>query len=270
MTAWERLSRGKTPGGSSRIAFNASDTRRQDFKTDLINVAGDDADACQIRIALAAPRIVRLAYTSVMAFAPPTQQPAQNNVETGASDFPGTAEPALWPPFEAVIEWGVGGRNESVVVDFVNGMSVDVVASFLRVHAAVPALAGSGITGTSATYELAAFAGPAHGNPSGGAQKTVWCGVVGSLAESAAFPIPKFARTAYVVGCDPGASPSIAVTVATLRFWQAADRTHNVGNFVAAGNQAAPFNVPAGAAYASVANLMSAASRFAVVYGLAL
>lgn len=272
LTAWERLSRGKTLGGSVRLPYNASVLRRQFGPSNLLDVSGDDADACQIRLTLTAPRISRIPFSSVAQFAISTQDPTQTNEETGADDFPGSSEPALWPPFEAVVEFGVGGRNEVFALDFVNGAAVDLTASFLRVRAAVPNLAGAGILGTSAIYELAAFAGPSQGHSR--AQKTVWCGVVPSLTESAVFPVPKFARTAYVVGCDPSASAvTVEVTVANLRFWQSADGVaggHNVGNFVAAGNQAAPFDVPAGAAYASIASLMSVDSRFSIVYGLAL
>ncbi len=85
------------------------------------------------------------------------------------------------------------------------------------------------------------------------------------------FPIPRFAKSATVVGCDPGATPS--VSVATLRLWQSADGlagANNVGNFICAGNQPTSFDLPAGAAYASVINGMAVSSRFSIVYNLAI
>jgi hypothetical protein len=60
------------------------------------------------------------------------------------------------------------------------------------------------------------------------------------------------------------------VTLATLRLWQSPNRSGNVGGFVISGNQPMPFDIPNGAAYASVLNGGCARSRFSILYNLAI
>jgi hypothetical protein len=140
----------------------------------------------------------------------------------------------------------------------------------LRVDAAVIAGARLDIAGTSAVYELAAFVGPGIARP-GVAQNTAYVGAIAPGAESSVFAIPRFARTAYVVGSDPADAP--VQTSAVLRFWQSPDGAlggNNVGNFVIAGNQPLGFDIPNGATYFSVLNTAAAgpAARMSVVFRL--
>jgi len=273
LSAWGRLARGGALGKKATLTYNANGRIVQDALTSILQVQGDDADAQQIVVTLSPPLVVARAFSSISAGA--NQQNAtgeQSNVELlNQVTFPGALNPIEWPPIEAVIEWGVGGASNRAQVDYVNGSTACLTASWLRVFGRIVSGAATGISGTSAIYVLAAFVGP--GLTRSPAQKTVYVGDVDSLTESAVFPVPPFARSAYVVTSDPTAGPGIAVGVTTLRFWQSPDGVaggRNMGNFFVSGNQSEQFPVPAGAAYASVFNQMGITSRLAIVYNLSI
>lgn len=271
-SAWGRLSKGGAMGKKANIVFNGGDggSPLQSALVPILQVDGDDADACQLVVTLGPPSVVPLEFSSTLGPSNPQNATGeQDNLEMqGRTFFPGTLDPITWPPFEALIEWGVGGNSSEVAVDFINGATVPIVASWVRVHGVVVSGTEAGVSGTSAIYTLSAFVGP--GLARARAQKTVYAGQVDSLVESDVFAVPKFAKRAYVVGCDDSAAPDVAVTVATLRFWQSPNKTANVGNFVSSGNQPGSFPVPAGAAYFTVVNGMSVSPLLSVVFELGL
>jgi hypothetical protein len=258
-------------GKKAVLIFNANGAAKQRSPVPILSIEGDDADAQQLVVTLSTPLVVPQAFEETLAHINGQNiSGEQDNLQIQSrGTFPGLVTPIQWPPIEAILEWGVGGTSNRCAVDFVNGATVSLVASYLRVFAAIVSGEDIDISGTSAAYTVAANVGPGWARP-GTAQKTVYVGSVASLAESEVFAIPKFARSAYVVGCDPAASPTVEVTVATLRFWQSPDGTNNVGNFIASGNQPLPFFVPNGAAYASVINGMGVASRMSIIYNLAI
>lgn len=274
LSAWGRLSRGQPMGKRTVLTFDADGAQKQRAPTQILQLEGDDADARNLVITLSSPAVVPQAFEQTLAEANAQNlRGEQDNIQIQSRpNFPGEIVPISWPPFEAIIEWGVGGSASKASVDFINGSAVNVVASFVRVYAAVVSGVLADVSGTSAAYVLYANVGPGFARP-GTAQKTVYVGEVGSLAESSVFAVPRFARSAYVVGCDPQAGPAVSITVATLRFWQSPNGVaggNNVGNFVCSGNQPLPFMIPAGAAYASVINGMGVASRMSIVYNLAI
>jgi hypothetical protein len=261
-------------GKRSVIIFNADGGEKQRSPVPILQLRGDDADACQLVITLSTPAVVPQAFERTLAeINGQNISGEQDNLQIQSRpSFPGLLVPIRWPPVEAIIEWGVGGGQSRAAVDFLNGSTVSITASFVRVFAAIVSGVDSNISGTSAAYVLGASIGPGFARPDT-AQKTVYVGEVGSLAESGVFAIPRFARSAYVVGCDPQAGPAVSITVATLRFWQSPDGVaggNNVGNFVCSGAQPLPFLIPSGAAYASVINGMGVASRMSIVYNLAI
>lgn len=273
LSAWARLARGGALGKKANLTFKASGQVVQNALTPILQVQGDDADAQQIVVTLSPPLVVPRPFSSLSAGGNPQnvtgEQGNANLLDQVA--FPGLLNPIEWPPIEAVLEWGVGGTSNRAQVDFVNGSTACVVASWLRVFGRIVSGPATGISGTSAVYTLAAFVGP--GIPGSPAQKTVYVGDVDSLTESAVFPVPPFARSAYVVSSDPAAGPGIVVGVSTLRFWQSPDGVaggKNVGNFFVSSNQAERFPVPAGAAYASVFNQTGITSRLSIVYNLSI
>lgn len=268
LSAWGRLCRGGALGKKSVLIYNAARrTAVQSSPVSILRVQGDDMDAQQLTLTLAPPLVVPLPFSPLLVARAQNLTGEQDNGDIlSRGNFPGELGPIAWPPIEAIIEWGIGGTSASAVVDFVNGATVNLVASSLEVRAAITA-APTDIAGTSAAYVLCAWVGPGFARP-GVAQRTVYVGVLGAYVESRASPIPRFARTAYVLGSDPSATP--AVTAATLRFWQSPDRTGNVGNVVISGQQPTPFDLPAGAAYASVLSGLGCQARFSILYNLAI
>lgn len=268
LSAWGRLARGGALGRKSVLVYNANRrVTQQSSPVSILRVQGEDMDAQHLTLTLAPPLVVPLPFSPLLAVRGQNLTGEQDNSDVvSRGNFPGELRPIAWPPIEAIVEWGVGGASATVVVDFVNGATINLVASSLEVHAAITA-SPDVIAGTSAAYVLGAWVGPGFARP-GVAQKTVYLDTVDAQAESDASPIPRFARSAYVIASDPSAAP--AVTAATLRFWQSPNRTGNVGNVVISGQQATPFDIPAGAAYASVLSGLDREARFSILYNLAI
>lgn len=268
MSPFGRLAKGQPLGKSSILPYDASLDRIQPAAVPILQVEGDDLDASQLCITLAPPRVIPLPFIEVSELDIQNQTGEQDNSEITADNFPGDIAPIQWPPLEAVIEWGIRGASSRAIVDYVNGVTVNVIASYLRVYATVTQSEASGeITGTSALYYLTAFVGPGW-TKTGTAKRTIYIGTIAQNAASLVFDVPRFARTAMVVGCDTTVPANI--TVATLRFWQSPDGTNNVGNFFQSSNQPGPFAVPNGAQYFSVENGSAVGMKFSVIFELAL
>lgn len=262
-SAWGRLCRGGALGKKASLVYDA-DATVPHLSLPILQLNGDDADAQQVVVTLSTPGVVAQPFTSLLRFNAQNLSGSQDNAQVTTGNFPGDGAPISWPPIEAVIEWGVGGHSSKAVVDFVNGATVGLTASWLRVSAVVTN--DPGVSGTRGVYEIAAFVGPGYAR--GGAQRTKYMDSVNAGAESARFPVPSFAKRAYVVGRVEGATPP--VTAATLRLWQSPSGTGNVGNFVFSGADHRPCDVPAGSAYASVVNQMGVTAKFCIVYDLAI
>lgn len=262
-----RLARGCALGKSSILVYDASAEDVQEAGVDMIVVEGDDLDACQMIVTLAPPRVIPIAFAD-LPLDSQNLSGEMTNVEVGDNNFPGTGSPVAWPPLEVLIEWGVKGARAAAVADFVNGMTISVVASYLRVRALVTQSEDNGgITGTSAAYYLAAFVGP--GMPVFAIpRRTVYVGQIANANESAIFTVPKFAQKAYVVGSTSGIPP--IVTAGYLRFFQDAAGAKGVGDLFINGNQPTPFDVPNGAMYFAVYNQSGSPMSFAAIFELAL
>jgi len=267
LSPFGRLAKGNPLGKSSVFVWSAAAERSQQGPVQLLQIEGDDLDASQLLVTLAPPRVIALPFADVqLDIDQQILTGEQGNGEVTAGDFPGTASRIAWPPLEAVLEWGVKGAQAKAVVDYVNGLTVSVVASYLRVYAQVSQTIDVGaFAGTSAAYYLAAFVGPGW-TKTGTAQRTVYVGSVVNGDSSAVFDVPRFARKAIVVGCDTTNPPG--VTVATLQFWQSPNGTNNVGNFLQSGNQPLAFDVPNAAQYFSVMNGMGNPVLFSVLFEL--
>lgn len=268
LSPFGRLAKGQPLGKSSILPYDATQNRVQPASVPILQVEGDDLDASQLCITLAPPRVIPLPFIEASELDIQNQTGEQDNSEVTTGNFPGEVTPIQWPPLEAVFEWGIRGASCRAIVDYVNGVTVNVVASYLRVYAAVTQSEDSGgITGTSALYYLTAFVGPGW-TRTGTAKRTVFIGTIADGDASLVFDVPRFARRAMVVGCD--SSTPANVTVATVRFWQSPDGTNNVGNFFQSSNQPVSFDVPNAAQYFSVENGSGVAMKFAVIFELAL
>lgn len=266
LSAWGRLSRGGALGKTANMVFRAGQEGLQVSRVPIMEIMGDDADAQQVLVTLASPRVIPLSFSDTLVqLAPQNASGEQNNAQIQSrATFPGEIVPIEWPPLMAILEWGTGGTQAQATIDFLNGQTVSLICSFLRITPA--AVNGFGVSGTSALYTLSAFVGPGFGRTN--AHRTVYVGDVAADAESAVFAIPSFAKHATVIGMDDGDPPE--ETTATLRFWQSPNRTHNVGNFEISGAVPGAFPIPAAAAYATVINGMADQARMAILYTLAI
>jgi len=262
-------------GKSSILIYDPCVSVEQPAAVDMINVEGDDLDAGQLVLTLHPPRVIAIPrYEIPRDFQNLTGE--QTNAEVEITDFPGENRPIKWPPLEAVIEFGVGGVATKVVVDYVNGVTLSVTASFLRVYAIVTQSdACNGISGTAAAYYLAAHVGP--GYCSARAQRTIFVGELcddGEESESCVFPVPRFAKAASLLGCghlcDEECGERFPASVkGSIRYWQSPDGTHCVGEQHVSDHHKR-VEIPNAAQYFSVVNDTGHKMRMAVIFDLAL
>lgn len=267
LSPWGRLCAGGAMGKTTLVPYSALATKTQPSAFPMLQLQGDDMDATQLVITLAPPQVIALAPADVPENIQSAPSGGQGNDEVTLGNFPGSGAPIQWPPLEAVVQWGVGGSSTQAVLDYVNGVTFSVTASWVRVLAQISQNHVNGdISGTPAQYVVGAFVGPGV-TFSPNAQRTVYVDSIANNASSLVFEVPRFARRALVVGCDPAAA---ATTAATLSFWQSPNATHNVGNFFQSGNQPGPFLIPNAAQYFTVTNTSGTDMLMSVVFELAL
>jgi len=267
LSPFGRLAMGQCLGKSSILVYDSRVDAVQQAPVDMIVVEGDDLDAFQLNLVLHPPRVIPLAFCDL----PLDVQNVtgeQSNSEVACGDFPGTKDPIRWPPLEALIEFGVGGVNTKVVVDFMNGVTLSVIASYLRVSALVTQSKRCGdVFGTSAAYYLAAHVGP--GFAEAHAQRTVFVGDVDDNDESDVFDVPRFAKVAVLIGCRARENRAPTLTIGWIRFFQDPKGEHCVGDFFVSDNQAR-VEVPNAGQYFSVFNESGHKMKMAVIFELAI
>jgi hypothetical protein len=295
LSPFGRLAKGQALGKSSILIYDNKSNDVQSAPVDMITIAGDDLDACQLAVTLHPPRVIPLSFGEARERLDRQNLTGeQTNSEVTAGDFPGTDKPMRWPPLEALIEFGTGGVSTQVVVDYVNGVTLSVIASYLRVHALITQSRKDGeIFGTSAAYYLAAHVGP--GFVENHVQRTVFVADVRNREESDVFDVPKFAKRASVVGCgharhhdhehthhehhhddlhEPhelhGHRHAPLMVAGWIRFWQSPDGTNCVGDFFISGAQPVAIDVPNGGQYFTVFNEAGHKMELAVIFELAL
>jgi hypothetical protein len=232
--------------------------KAQQAPVDMITVEGDDLDAWQLVLTLHPPRVIPLPFDEVrQRLDNQNLTGEQTNSDISPRHFPGTKRPVRWPPLEALIEFGVGGVSTEAIVDYLNGVTLSVTASYLRVHALVSQSKRDGdIFGTSAAYYLAAHVGP--GFVKSLAQRTIFVGDVRNREESDVFDVPKFAKRASVIGSGRSHAHhhhrEPILFTGWIRFWQSPDGSGGVGDFFVSGNQPMASDIPNGGQYFSVFN----------------
>jgi hypothetical protein len=239
----------------------------QSAGVDIIAVNGDNLDAQPLILTLHPPRVIPLSFDEVRArLDQQNLKGEQTNAEISPCDFPGTDELIRWPPLEATVEFGTGGVNTQVVVDYMNGVTLSVTASFLRVHALVTQSRHCGdVYGTSAAYHLAGHVGP--GFSESHAQRTIFVGTVHDGHESAALNVPMFGKVAILVGHRSHHGHHPARTIGWIRFWQSPNGTNGVGDCFMSDYQGRVV-VPNGAQYFSVFNESGHEMKMSVLFEL--
>jgi hypothetical protein len=164
-------------------------------------------------------------------------------------NYPGTSAPISWPPFACVIEWGTGART-AMIVDFMNGQTVNVSASWVRAFAVAPSDSESTLASTSGVYTLLAFISPGLAARARGPQRSIQLGLQAQPYQSEIFITPPYARTVTLTSCDASSPPQI--TAGYISFYQDPAGVNNVGNYYVSGNQPGPFPVPNGGMYFAI------------------
>jgi hypothetical protein len=269
LSRFGRLGMGQILGKSSILIFDDGVDAVQPAEVDMVVVAGDDLDASQLILTLHPPRVIPLRFeVAATRLDKQNLTSEQTNSEVTTDDFPGTNRPIRWPPLEAQIEFGVGGVSTKVVVDYMNGVTLSMIASFLRVRALVTQNRDNGdISGTSAAYYLAAHVGP--GFAEAHVQRTIFVGAVDDDEESDVFDLPKFAKVAMLVGCRRHHHRHPALTIGWIRFWQSPNGHNCVGDFFVSDHQCR-VEVPNAAQYFSVFNQSGHEMKMSVIFELAL
>jgi hypothetical protein len=264
LSPFGRLAMGQNLGTSSVLVYDHHVDEVQDAKVDMIVIEGDDLDACQLILTLHPPRVIPLPFDVVRARLDQQNLTGeQTNAEVNGDDFPGTDHPIRWPPLEAVIEFGTGGVSTKVIVDYMNGVTLSVVASYLRVQALVTQSHVSGdIEGTSAAYRLAANVGP--GFAEAHVQRTIF-----DKDASHVLDVPRFGKIATLIGTRSHHRDHPRLTIGWIRFFQDPDGHHGVGDFFVSDSQQR-VEVPNGGMYFSVFNESGHEMKMAVIFELAL
>ena len=269
LSPFGRLAMGQGLGKSSILIYDHHANVVQQAPVDMIVVEGDDLDASQLSLTLHPPRVIPISFCELNGRLDQQNVTGeQTNSEVSVCDFPGTKDPIRWPPLEALIEFGVGGVNTKVVVDYLNGVTLSVIASYLRVSALITQTKDCGdIFGTSAAYYLAAHVGP--GFAEAHAQRTIFVGDVSDHDESDVFDVPKFAKCGVLIGCRDRHHKSPTLTIGWIRFWQDPKGEHCVGDFFVSDHQSR-VEVPNAAQYFSVFNESGHKMKMSVIFELAL
>lgn len=269
LSPFGRLAMGQCLGKSSILFYDRDGDDVQQAPVDMLVINGDDLDACQLILTLHPPRVIPVSFDDAR-FRLDQQNLTgeQSNSEVATCDFPGTDHSIRWPPLEAVIEFGIGGVNTQVIVDYVNGVTLSLPASYLRARALITQSKNCGdIFGTSAAYYLAAHVGPGFATTH--AQRTIYVGAVDNRDDSKVFDLPKFASIATLAGTRHRRHKAPVLTTGWIRFWQDPRGHHGVGDFFVA-NPQSPIEVPNGAAYFSVFNTSGHEMNMSVIFKLAL
>jgi hypothetical protein len=269
LSPFARLAMGGCYGKSTILIYDHCNPQVQNAQGDMIMLEGDDVDACQLSLTLYPPRVVPIAICE-LPLDVNNVTGEQGNGEISVCDFPGTDESIRWPPLEAVVEFGVGGVSTRVVVDYMNGVTLSVIASYLRVSALVTQSSDCGdIVGTSALYRLAAHVGP--GFAEAHAQRTIFLGEVDDNEDSKVLNVPDFAKVATLAGCRAGKQHhhKPKPTIGWIRFWQDPKGRHCVGDFFMSDHQDR-VEVPNAAQYFSVFNESGHKMKMSVIFELGL
>lgn len=277
---WANLMRGQSVGKKANLLYQwvspfdlpRSGPSPQPAAEMLFEIGGSDMDACQLQITLCNPLAIPASAAQIADLAESVgglqnMSGEYSNLQMGNyGNYPGTSAPIAWPPFACVLEWGTGART-SAIVDFMNGQTVNLSASWVRAYAVAPSDSESTLASTSGVYTFLAFVGPGFPK-SKGAQRSIQLGPQTQPYQSEIFITPPFARAVTLTSCDTSSPP--LVTAGTISFYQDPGGGNCVGNYYVSGNQPGPFPVPNGGMYFAIWPGTGAAINWQAVFELAI
>jgi hypothetical protein len=247
LTDWAKLSKGKTIG--KRVSVNFTTTFSGQVLTAPVNMftlQGEDDNALQLSVIMSPPRVLKRGQPV------PTDISQLSTTQDNVELF-GNGNGTCFSNAIAILEWGIGGVSHKAEIDILNGMNINVCASYIRIQAG---FAYDGIPGFFANanrfvpYEFAAFVGP--GKPKDlGAQRTVLVATgLADATESRKIPIPRFAKKVYLLGWGNAAD----IFVGHALFWADEAGIERNGNTLFQANQPNIGVIPNGSAFLSVLN----------------
>jgi hypothetical protein len=221
---FSKLIQGKTIGKKIAIGIPLAAVGTTSGQINLLELLGSDDCATQLNLTLTPPSVIVDAGSPGTGFKFPFV--AGSDVQHFSGDEGNetvTMNDLGLARFIASVEWGIGGIQSKVLVDFSNGLCLNLNASFLRVGAIVIPRGGQTFVAT-----LGAFVGPGNVKPNN-AQFTDAFVSIGAGLASAVTPIPKFGKTMRFCGRSvvPGSPLIFHIT-----FWQDRLATISQGEFV--------------------------------------
>lgn len=285
-TGWTALIQDKTIG--KRIAIGAQSTDSgivQGNSLNILQVAAPNEFAQQLQIVLSSPKLVPdFQFPGGIVPTDGTIQDASGDRDN--YDFyrhPNPAGDVSWMQAIAVIEWGIGGVQYKAEVDFLNGLCINLVASWVRVGAFIDAVFINNdvqVILSGGAYIVSAFIGPGYPK-SNNAQRTFYIGEVtepanviwrgfpkygyGNINETDPalaplfgkvnlFPIPYFAKTATVIAYrDDGSGVPLPWDLDII-FYRDVRSLWSLGHYHFTPDIREPCRIPNGAMYFSVRN----------------
>jgi hypothetical protein len=275
---WRALVMGKTIGKRVNIAIPTGETQRtQSFNLFEIGGASNN-DAIQMCITLINPKFIPVSKLPGGVIPPDNTfinnaTGERSNLEFLLDDFnvgfPG------WVPAVALIEWGIGGVQGSAEVDWVNGTTINITASWVRISAFIDQ-AQTFIGIASGIVCCQAFVGPGGIFRGIAAQRSV---VTGPIRQAdSAIPVAGFPFTGFGPNADTYPTPmfpipnmakdgTVSAIISNLGFnrsvndfdlqllYFASTSQAVVGAARFTNNIRAPALVPNGAAYFTVQNM---------------
>ena len=278
--AWSKLSQGRTIGKRVNFLFDSTVNGVQRGSTiPFLQIQGNNNDALQLAITLIPPGMI-----PIQQFPGAVISQSEALIATGdrTNDdlylHPPSPIPAdiSFGNYVCVCEWGIGGVQSKVEVDFSNGLVLNICAAWVRLSAYIDSLP------IAPTFDhvivLGAYVGPGFPKANN-AQRTFWVGNINRpiTPPGAAgppvypnvglnntnpnpngppfpngYPIPFFAKQVSVLGWGPVAGlpfSSINNLDCNIHFSRNVFFTELVGTFHFTNDRSGPVIVPNGAYY---------------------
>lgn len=286
---WVELSHGRTIGKTGNIAFPSpasplTSVIARGGLVDLLQIQGKDDNALQLCITLLPPLAIpaRQFPGGIL----PTDQGiilaatgARSNDDLylhppiGGADY-------LWPRLACKLSWGIGGVQSEVECDFINGLAINVCASWIRLSVFIDyGFEPLGLEGS--IINLGAFVGPGFPK-SNNAQKTLNVGPlpigpntfptfgfngtptppsftipVPFVGAANLFPVPRYGKQFQLISVDVGAVPPSVVNTldCNIIFFRDIAGLLRSGSYrITSANQVDRFLIPTGSYYWTIQN----------------